>query len=193
MRKILLFLSLFFAMAMTTVAQDEVTVTNLSELSDETVYFIESKRCFLMYNTSVSSTALSTSTATGLGTSSVTKNWEDPNQQFNIKTVGGSYYLYSVGAAKYVNKSGDLVATPTDALQITASANGTYNWKLCIGGNGLNSQEPNQLQYGIVVNDWTDEDDGNRYKILDVGTAMRHITDPESGEVNGKQKAAEYL
>ena len=190
MRKFLLFLSLFFAMAMTTVAQDEVTVTNLSELSDETVYFIESKRCFLMYNTSVSSTALSTSTATGLGTSSVTKNWEDPNQQFNIKTVGGSYYLYSVGAAKYVNKSGDLVASPTDALQITASANGTYNWKLCIGGNGLNSQEPNQLQYGIVVNDWTDEDDGNRYKILDVEASLATLNSDATPELIEEAKAA---
>ena len=165
MRKFTLFLSL--VVAFVTATAQEVTVTSLDQLSNDKTYFIESARCFLMNNTTANAAGISTSNAKNLGTSTVAKDWTDANQQFKIEQIDGNYYLYSVGAAKYVAKDGSWSDTAVDALEFTPSSNSTYNWKLCIGGNGMNSQEPGQMDAGIVVNSWTDEDPGNRYKIID--------------------------
>ncbi len=165
MRKFTFFLSL--VVAFVTATAQEVTVTSLDQLSNDKTYFIESARCFLMNNTIANATGISTSTAKDLGTSTVTKDWNDANQQFKIEQIDGNYYLYSVGAAKYVTKDGSWSDTAVDALELTPSANNTYNWKLCIAGNGLNSQNPGQTGSGILVNSWTTEDAGNCYKILD--------------------------
>ncbi len=143
-------------------------ITDLAQLSNDRKYFIESARCFLMYSESVT-TALTTSNGTAVGT--VEKNAEDAKQQFKIEKDGDTYYLYSVGAAKYVNKSGAFVDTKTDALTLE-NVGGTYQWKLCIGGNGLNSQDPGQMANGIVVNSWTTTDAGNCYKIIDAEYAF---------------------
>ena len=167
MKKFTLFLTTlcfsFIAMA------QEVTVTELSQLSDDKAYFIETARCFLMYDAQHPD-KISTSTAKNLGTTVVRANWEDANQQFNIKKIDDSYYLYSIGAQKYVTKDGSFSDNATDALQFVKES-GDYPWKLLIGGNGMNSQEANQLEYGIVLNDWTQTDPGNCYKILDIATS----------------------
>ena len=157
----LLVASLFLAIG----AMAQVKVTDLNQLSNDKKYFIESERCFLMYKPSASETALCTSNAK-LGTA-VEKKMSDEAQQFNIINENGSYYLYSIAAAKYVDKNGNFVADKTDAMTID-NVGGNYQWKLCIGGHGLNSQIPNQMDCGIVVNDWTNTDAGNSYTILDV-------------------------
>ena len=155
----------------------EVTVTSLDQLSNDKTYFIESGRCFLMYNTTANADGISTSTATNLGTSTVAKDWTDANQQFKIENIDGSYYLYSVGAAKYVTKNGGFSDTATDALGLTPASDATYNWMLTIGGNGMNSQEPNNMATGITVNNWTTEDPGNRYKIIDTELSTVVVVD----------------
>ena len=104
MRKFTFFLSL--VVAFITATAQEVTVTSLDQLSNDKTYFIESARCFLMNNTTANAAGISTSTAKNLGTSTVTKDWNDANQQFKIEQIDGNYYLYSVGAAKYVTKDG---------------------------------------------------------------------------------------
>ena len=159
MRKFTLFLSL--VVAFITATAQEVTVTSLDQLSNDKTYFIESARCFLMNNTTANAAGISTSTAKNLGTSSVTKDWNDANQQFKIENIDGNYYLYSVGAAKYVAKDGSWSDAAVDALEFTPSSDDTYNWKLCIAGNGMNSQEPAQMESGIVINSWITEDPGN--------------------------------
>ena len=175
MRKFTFFLSL--VVAFITATAQEVTVTSLDQLSNEKTYFIESARCFLMNNTTANADGISTSTAKNLGTSTVAKDWNDANQQFKIEQIDGNYYLYSVGAAKYVTKDGSWSDDAIDALVMTPSSDNTYNWKFVIGGNGMNSQEPNQLEAGIVVNSWTDEDPGNRYKIVDIEVSTIVVVD----------------
>ena len=175
MRKFTLFLSFVFAFL--TASAQEVTVTSLDQLSNDKTYFIESARCFLMYNTTANADGISTSTATNLGTSTVAKDWTDANQQFKIENIDGSYYLYSVGAAKYVTSNGGFSDTATDALGLTPASDVTYNWLLTIGGNGMNSQEPGQMAAGIVVNSWTTEDPGNRYKIIDAEASTVVVVD----------------
>ena len=175
MKKFTLFMS--FVLAFLTASAQEVAVTSLDQLSNDKVYFIESARCFLMYNTTANADGISTSTAKNLGTSTVAKDWTDANQQFKIENIDGSYYLYSVGAAKYVTSNGGFSDTAADALGLTPASDATYNWKLTIGGNGLNSQDPGQMDAGIVVNSWTDEDPGNRYKIIDAEASTVVVVD----------------
>ena len=145
-------------------AMAQTAVTNLSELSNDKKYFIESARCFLMYKPAVSDSKLCTSNATG---EAVERKMAVEAHQFNIVSENGSYYLYSIGAGKYVSKNGSFVETKSDALTLE-NVGGDYPWKLCIGGNGLNSQIPGQMTEGIVVNSWTNADPGNCYRILDV-------------------------
>ena len=173
MRKITSLLMLFFAVVSTAFAQ----ITDLNQLSNDKTYFIESARCFLTYS-SAHTGNLATSNGTTVPAADKVENpIENVNQQFKILNEGGSYYLYSVGAGKYVNNTGNYVDTPaaTDALTITNTGSGSsYPWKILIGGNGMNSQDPNQTEAGVVVNSWTQTDAGNCFKI----TAIEDITVP---------------
>lgn len=151
-------------------AQAQV-VTNLDQLSNDKVYTIKSARAFLLYSPNVP-TKIASSTGKSVGT--VTFNPQDPNQQFKIENVNGKYYLYSVGAGKYVGAAGAYNANKIIALNISASGGATYRWKLLLGNLGMNSQEANQTDEGIIVNDWTSTDEGNCYSITEV-------TDGEGG------------
>ena len=156
----LLFASLFIALG----AMAQTAVTELSQLSNDKKYFIESARCFLMYKPAASDSKLCTSNATG---EAVERKMAVEAHQFNIVSENDQYYLYSIGAGKYVSKDGSFADTKSDALTIE-NVGGDYPWKLCIGGNGLNSQIPGQMTEGIVVNSWTTADAGNCYRILDI-------------------------
>ena len=156
----LLFASLFIALG----AMAQTAVTELSQLSNDKKYFIESARCFLMYKPAASDSKLCTSNATG---EAVERKMAVEAHQFNIVSENDKYYLYSIGAGKYVSKDGSFVDTKSDALTLE-NVGGDYPWKLCIGGNGLNSQIPGQMTEGIVVNSWTAADAGNCYQIIDV-------------------------
>ena len=145
-------------------AMAQTAVTDLSELSNDKKYFIESARCFLMYKPAASDSKICTSNATG---EAVERKMAVEAHQFNIVSENDKYYLYSIGAGKYVSKDGSFVETKSDALTLE-NVGGDYPWKLCIGGNGLNSQIPGQMTEGIVVNSWTTADAGNCYRILDI-------------------------
>ena len=145
-------------------AMAQTAVTDLSELSNDKKYFIESARCFLMYKPAASDSKLCTSNASG---EAVERKMAVEAHQFNIISENNQYYLYSIGAGKYVSKDGSFVETKSDALTLE-NVGGNYPWKLCIGGNGLNSQIPGQMTEGIVVNSWTSADAGNCYQIIDV-------------------------
>ena len=160
MRRFLFLLVALLCASAQTWAYDRVT--DLSMLSNDKVYFIKSERAFLLYS-SANADDLSTSTGSKVG--SVEINMADPNQQFKIEKKDANYYLYSVGAEKYVGKDGKLEATATTALNFTAVNNENYPWKLCIGNQGLNTQIPNQTATGIIVNSWTNTDAGNCFYI----------------------------
>ena len=156
----LLVASLFMVLG----AMAQTAVTDLSELSNDKKYFIESARCFLMYKPAASDSKLCTSNASG---EAVERKMAVEAHLFNIVSENGNYYLYSIGAGKYVSKDGSFVETKSDALTLE-NVGGNYPWKLCIGGNGLNSHIPGQMTEGIVVNGWTTADAGNCYQIIDV-------------------------
>ncbi len=153
---------MLFALLCTALTVCAEKVTDLSQLSNDKVYFLRSERAFLLYSDKVPNKICS---STGKLVGSVTADLSDPNQQFRIEKVGDNYYLYSEGAAKYVSSTGTYESTASSALKIEASGNANYPWKLCIGNNGMNSQIPGQMDEGIVVNNWTKTDEGNSYSI----------------------------
>ena len=163
MKKILFMLVSFLCSAFATQAQ---TVTDLSQLSNDKVYTLRSARAFLLYSDNVPGEICG---STGKKVGTVTRNNADPAQLFRIEKNGSNYYLYSLGAEKYVSSNGSFTATATSALGLT-KVSGSYPWKLTIGGNGMNSQEQNQMDAGIVVNSWTTTDPGNCY-IIEEGVA----------------------
>ena len=168
MKKIYFMLISFLCLAFSAQA---AVVTDLSQLSNDKLYTIRSERAFLLYSANCP-TKLASSTGKAVGT--VTRNPQDPDQQFKIENDNGKYYLYSVGAGKYVGVSGNYNANKSVALNISASGGATYRWKLLLGIMGMNSQEANQTDEGLIVNNWTDTDAGNCYII-------EEVTDGEGG------------
>lgn len=158
MKKFILTLASMLCMVLFTHAQG---VTDLSQLSNDAVYTLRSQRAFLLYSSSLKG-EIASSTGKLVGT--VSQNPNDVNQQFRIEKNGSKYYLYSVGAGKYVNASGNYEANASTALTLE-HVGGSYPWKLLLGGNGMNSQIAGQMDAGIVVNSWTTTDEGNCYCI----------------------------
>ncbi len=169
MRKISFILVAFLCMIFTVQAQ---TVTDLSQLSNDKVYTLKSARAFLLYSPAMPGQICS---STGKSVGAVSQNAEDPNQQFRIEKKGSNYYLYSMGAEKYVSADGSYTASASSALTLE-KVSGSYPWKLLIGGNGMNSQESGQMDAGIVVNSWTTTDPGNCYMITEVVTGPQTYT-----------------
>ena len=137
-------------------------VTDLSQLDNDKVYFIKSARAFLLYS---EANAGKLSSSTGKTVGSVTEDLADPNQQFQIVKNGANYYLFSVGAQKYVGTGGNLEDKASATLTFSKESNANYPWKMCVGGQGLNSQISGQTNEGIIVNGWTTTDEGNCYSI----------------------------
>ena len=142
-------------------------VTNLSELSNDKVYTIRSARAFLLYS-EVEGLTNTLCTSSGKKVGSVTYSLIDPHLQFRIEKKDNKYYLYSVGAQKYVSGNGNYEDNASTVLKME-NVGGAYPWKLILGSNGMNSQDGGQTDSGIVVNSWTTTDAGNCYQIIEAG------------------------
>ena len=164
MKKIFFMLVSFLCLAFA--AQAQTAVTDLSQLSNDKVYTLRSERCFLLYSNDLPGEICG---STGKKITAVERNNADPNQLFRIEKQGSNYYLYSLGAEKYVGANGGFTATATSAF-VMEKVDGDYPWLLKVGGNGMNSQIQNQMDAGIVVNGWTTKDAGNCY-IIEEGVA----------------------
>ena len=149
------------------VMEPGVEVTDLAELSNDKVYTIRSARAFLLYS-EAEGVANTLCTSNGKKVGSVTYSLTDPNQQFRIEEKDGKYYLYSVGAQKYVGANGGYVDNASTVLKME-NVGGAYPWKLCLGNNGMNSQDGGQTDSGIIINSWTTTDAGNCYQIVEAG------------------------
>ena len=178
MRKISIMLVALFCTLFAAQAQ---TVTDLSQLDNDATYTLRSERAFLLYSAAVPNEICSSN---GSSVGSVTYSLEDVNQQFRIEKTGDNYYLYSVGAEKYVGGDGSYTATASAALKIE-NVGGDYPWKLCIGSNGMNSQIKGQTASGILVNSWTTTDAGNRYQLAEAVVKAKTYTIAVLGAENG--------
>ena len=121
MKKIFFMLVSFLCMAFAVQAQ---TVTDLSQLSNDKVYTLRSERAFLLYSENVPGEICS---STGKLVGNVTRDNADPAQLFRIEKNGSNYYLYSVGAQKYLDGNGNYVDNIASAAAVTLhDASGTY-------------------------------------------------------------------
>ena len=144
------------------------TVTKLTQLNNDKVYTLRSARAFLLYSSNVPDEICSSN---GWSVGDVSRDINDVNQHFKIKSINGKYYLYSVAAGKYVNVDGEFVANATDAL-VFENVGGEYQWKLGVGNHVLNSQEWDRAASGMRVDDWTTTDEGNCYIIEEARTTL---------------------
>ena len=160
MKKFYLMLVSLFCVAFAAYAEAGDAVTELTQLSNDAVYTLKSARAFLFHKDG----KLYASTGKQAGT--VTADNADVNQLFKIEKNGANYYLFSVGAKKYISASGDAVESAAAALSLT-KVSGDYPWKLVLGGNGMNTQIAGQTDTGIILNGWTNADEGNCFKILE--------------------------
>ena len=179
MRKISLMLVTLFCTLFA--AQAQTLVTDLAQLDNGNTYTIQSKRAFLFYSAAVSGEICSSN---GNSVGNVTFNNEDINQQFRIEKEGGNYYLYSVGAEKYVGANGQYTSSASAAMKIE-NVGGDYPWKLQIGNQGMNTQIKGQSDSGIMVNSWTTTDEGNRFQIAEAVVKAKTYTIDVLGADNG--------
>ena len=159
------------------------SITDLAQLSNDKVYTLSSARAFLFYRAESNKLVSSTGKVVG----SVTLDRTNPNHQFRIEKIDDKYYLYSVGAGKYVAKDGTFVATATDVLTLTDVSKDCpeYPWQLALAGNELNSQEAHQYDNGIVFSDYNTADDGNCYKIEEAVPKGKTYTVDVVGSITG--------
>ena len=161
-------------------AMQAQTVTDLSQLSNDKVYTLRSKRAFLLYNSASNKICSSNGKSVG----SVSYSTTDPNLQFRIEKSGDNYYLFSEGAQKYVSADGTYSETATAAMKIE-NVGGDYCWKLGLGNNYMNSQTPNQTNEGIIIDGWSTADDGNRYQIAEAVAKAKVYSLTVLGAENG--------
>ncbi len=153
--------------------KEVATVTDLSTLDNLGIYTLESERSPLMYSTKE---GMTTKLSSGM-VDGVSANVNDINQQFAIlrtnDTPENYYYLYSLGADKFVDANLNFTDTPAPVLSFEPykGANSEkYPWwvkisdKYVITGNG--GEDGNKI-YHIEEGD---DDDGKRYRIGKVGS-----------------------
>lgn len=123
MKKIILFLFLAIAMTATAMAQ--------LDFSNEKVYTLVTTRGWLIYNPDNEAFVASTASYTDFAVSE-----GNANCQWAIhKSKNGRYYLYNIGAGKFIGKNSDeggrlpWVATPTNSILIVSdTTNNAYEY-----------------------------------------------------------------
>ena len=184
--------------------KSEAQITATSQLTNAKAYTIKSAgRGYLYYNPSVSTTVLYSTSydKTGSTLSDDTPNGAQVNNQFaflrGLNTTSDQYYLYSVGAGKFVNLSSVssshsnvygmvLSDTPTTASKITLTA-GTSTGN---GKSGFVMKFPSLSTHRVNVTYWQtyetsgikifnnpDIDDGSVMIITEAATSFEGFAD----------------
>ena len=151
---------------------EERGVFNLSDLTNNGVYLLQAERSPLMYSTTE---GMTTKLSSGL-VDTVSVNEKDVNQHFlflrTANTPEEYFYLYSVGAKKFVDENLNFVDFPSPVLSLEAY-NGTnstvYPWWVKINGKYVIPAEGGNNGNKIYHVPGGDDDEGKRYRIVKVG------------------------
>ena len=160
MRKFTLFLALMVTMVTSAFAQ--TVVSNLADFKSDKCYTVTTETRGGWAVKSDGSQFCSTNDA-GLGT---TSDATDANQQFAVLTVNGEdYFLYSVGAKKFVKSDRSLNANSGDAIEFADAGDNRVrvNFK-GINNSFINLGGGNQM----TVDWWSTMDAGNKVQFLEV-------------------------
>ncbi|MDD6501798.1 MAG: hypothetical protein PUF27_07800 [Bacteroidales bacterium] len=138
----------------------EVTppVTDLANLSNNKAYTLSTSRSDLVAKSDGSRIAT---------TRDISGTFDKTNAQYQfalLKNTSGSYYLYSISASKFVNKTGDLVDSPAEPILFKAGQN-TGTFVLYFDASHyVNMGGSKQLS----IDNWSTADEGNSYTITPV-------------------------
>lgn len=150
----------------------QTEITDLSQLSNSKVYTVslyDSGRGTWIYSSSNPTRLCSTNK---IGASVDTS---DPNQQFVFVTpdAGTTYYLYSVGAGKFVNYSSDgrasLDTYPVSKVTFASSTGSYTSHPFVVALDGHHVGISNSYSYGVITFYNSTTDGGNCLKIYEQG------------------------
>ena len=145
-------------------------VKSLEELANPryiNIYTIQAERSPLMYS-ATETTMLSSGMLDG-----VAANENDVNQQFLIlrtaSTPENYFYLYSLGAEKFVDETLKFIDYPAPVLSFEASNHTVYPWRVKVDNKYVipsNSGNDGNKIYHVTGGD---DDEGKRFRIIKVG------------------------
>ena len=153
-------------------------VTDLKTISNGKVYVLTSNRGPLLYDANQPNkiwAAIIGTKGDGATPGRDKLNVEDPNQQFALlradNTTDGDYYLYSVGAKKFVKRDGNqmvLTETPEGTFRFNPTNNKDFPWFICVGS----LTDPHRLNINanamsFLTKAYAGDDDGNRFTFLE--------------------------
>ena len=151
-------------------------VTDLANLSNNKAYTLSTSRSDLVAKSDGSRIA-TTNDISG------TFDENDSHYQFALlKNTSGNYFLYSISASKFVNKTGDLVNSPTDPILFKdGNASGTFvlyfdaNHYINMGGSKQ-----------LIIDSWNTADGGNSFTITPVAEIADMVDVTVNFIVDGK-------
>ena len=144
-------------------AVDPNNITELTQFDNNSYYKIAGERGFIFGADGV---------LKGTNVVSQAYNECDLNQHFAIISKNGKYYLYNVGAKKFVVKSGNntkLVDLPEQPITLDKTGNNNYVWSIMLNGTNKINLSQGYNDYGIYT-EYNDDDEGNRWYIYKTGT-----------------------
>lgn len=168
MKKILF---LFAMLVMGVAGAMAENITSLDQVQADALYTIHCGRGYLtldqemtrLYGSNEKTNNVSNALAT-------TFDAENTAFQFKLVEDGGSYYLYSVAADKYVKIGGDNGKTGV-LVETTGEADviGFRSWGTTVQPWWVGESEKHNLNFGgssqVIIDDWTTKDAGNQFEI----------------------------
>ena len=165
MKRFTLFLALCLTMIGTALAGN---ITDISQLSNDKKYTISCKRGYLLiYNND----KLHGNQEKAGDNVNVTFDINNEAFQFKFLKNGENYYLFNVGANKYVNKDRTTSETATDAIQFRPQSDGTFLLYFDAAQN-INLGGSNQ----ILIDGWSTADEGNKMTIYEIPDQLVTVT-----------------
>ena len=148
-------------------------VKDLSDLYNSKIYVLQAERSQLMYDANASNPSKLSS---GM-VNNIAANGSDANQQFMIikpeENFGGKYYLYNVGAAKFVDANLNFTDYPEPVLSFDANeGNSVFPWFVKIGGKYVVPGADGTAGNKIYHTETPAADAGKWYRIEEVDEDM---------------------
>ncbi len=137
-------------------------IAETSQLSNEKYFKIYGERGFIYAADGV---------LKGTNAVNVAYDANNANQHFAILQKEDKYYLYNVGAKKFVVKSGNntaLVDLPEQPITLEKTSSNDYVWLIKLNGTNMINLSSGHNDYGVYT-DYNTEDPGNRWAIWHVG------------------------
>ena len=170
--------TLLFSLLLTCLLGAKAQITAVSDLSNDKVYTVQTfdtGRGYWTTNPSDLSKMYSTAVA------GQTFDNTNPSQQFAFINVGDKYYLYSVGASKFVKKNGNgtqLVTYPEAYVTISAGGQGGNYFLVAIDGSSQIGISNNYTDQGGIITFFNSATDGgNNVTITEVPDVAFDATD----------------